>query len=347
MRTSFRFPAAALALALLSGTAPAQTPPPPASTPPAAAPAPADDARDPTNAALLYYKAWLLIPEDTFKKVAAARPSPAGDWTPDAETVKLLKDADGAIHTVLRAGPLADCRFGMEWSQGVEALLPHLGKVRDTARLLSADLRRLSAESRPAAAAERLVGLIDLSRHAGSEPVLISALVSVAVFNVAADDADWLAPRAQLGPDDRAKVRAALDRMDAADPFNIKAAIRNEKRWAAEWLAEQATGPQAGAKVVRNLQGMGPGDNAEALKLAAMDEAQVKALTDLAGSYYDQALAAFDAPDAEARLKALERDAAAGKYGVIVQVIGPAFGKVLAAHTKGLARLQDLRQRWE
>ncbi len=84
---------------------------------------------DPTNAALVYSRAWQLLPDDLAKReINLDDPT----WVPNTELAQLLVARQSFIQCTLRAAAIENADWGIEYSQGLNALLPHLGKLRQT-----------------------------------------------------------------------------------------------------------------------------------------------------------------------------------------------------------------------
>jgi len=302
---------------------------------------------DPTNAALLYYRAFLLLNDDLNKKIADSMTSQAPNWTPDADTSKQLSDSQGAVYTLLRAAKIDSADFGVEYSQGIGALLPHLSKMRAASRLLAADSRREVAENHADDAADRVAAVFSLARHCTHDRLLISALVSVAIDAQACSQADYLMTNSQLTEAGKQKILAAMDRFRSADPFGIKSAIKGERYWCVVWIRAQCAAPGGAdlfAKQILPLLEDNP-DSPDIKTIREMDLKAINADLDKADGFYTAAIDAFDHPDGLDRLGALEKKAAAGEYGIIAKHVVPAMGKCFTSNSKALARQSETRAR--
>lgn len=319
----------------------ADQPAPPTAPGPAIEPAPQRFA-DPTNAALLYARAWLLIPEDTFKAVADANPDRNPDWVPDEALAKKLIDARGGIATMLRAAKLKDADFGLEYSQGIGAMMPHLAKMRGSARIVAADARRLHAAGDTPAAVERLISLFALSRHAAGDGVLISSLVSAAIHGLAVTNTERLLASASLTIEQRDAILSEMRRTNQKDPFGVHFAVLGERQWTEGWIRSNFSDDDGARKLIANLGGMLP-DNVDPQTaqhtkvIAAYNQAQLKADLDRLVRFYDQAHQRIAEPDAVQRLSDLEAQAKAGEFGMLARVFGPALSKSKASEVKAAA----------
>jgi len=261
------------------------------------------------NAALLWWRYGEMIDEALERGVGeeseAAAPSP--------DRASLLVEHQPAIEGMLRAGAVANCDFNIEYDVGMERLeMPHLGRARSIARVLAMDARRLLAEGDVAGATDRIVALVQLSRHLRSDRTLIGALVVTAIATLACDEIDRIGA---LDAEQRMRLSKALAFVEEEDPLGFRSALAGEKRIA---LASEVfeTGGAAGF-----------------LFRASADEV---------ASIFDEAIEAWDAEDAGARLGALEARAD-GMAGMFV----PSLVRAKQAEEMAVGRLAEVRGRLE
>jgi hypothetical protein len=138
---------------------------------------------DPDNAAVLYYQAFLLY---------NAPASPAlGDFVkgttgPSDEIRECVQKGRTAISYALIAAERDKCDWGLVYSRGFSAALPHLAQCRSLSFLILADARLLAAEGNYREALGRCLSTKKLARHVGDE-VVISLLVWHAIDALADD----------------------------------------------------------------------------------------------------------------------------------------------------------------
>ena len=115
----------------------------------------------------------------------------------------LLTRHAALVDTIRRAADMPGCRFARDWARpSIEMLLPEMQAMRTEARILALAARRGSFEGRPAEAVADAVRLGSLGRQAGSEPILVSSLVGLAIDGEALSVVADVLPR--LGPGDAA-----------------------------------------------------------------------------------------------------------------------------------------------
>ncbi len=136
---------------------------------------------DPNNAALLYYQAFLLVAQtddraakDLVGDVALGRAAP------NDQVKEYVNKCRSAIDYTATASSLQHCDWGLVYSRGFSAMLPHLAQARSLAWLVLAEARILNADGNYRQALERCLTVYRLAGHL-EDNVLISVLVSVAI----------------------------------------------------------------------------------------------------------------------------------------------------------------------
>lgn len=306
---------------------------------------------DPTNAALVYYQVWMRSDYNALK-------DPCGEqfqgsnalWRPDAGLTNLLVEHRDAIDQLLRATRIPQADFGVEFSQGIKALLPNLGAMRACARILACDARRLMAAGDLDGACERIAAIYRMADHLSGAPVLISALVSVAVTSVGNSQVQVLLTDGRMTVAGKENLLQAVRIMSKPDAFGVKRGVRAERWWSTDALRKQATGPDAGRKIVDELiplMNLSP-DSDEAKRLAGMTEQELSIEFDRAAAAYDLLIAAWDLPDAQARIGEIEKAIKAGEHGVmachLIPTLSNAHRADIKARTEHAAVLERLEK---
>ena len=175
------------------------------------------DPRDETNAALHYYRIMCVPFGEAATLVGERRTT--DDWIPDAETAKALENEQGTLVQFIRASKLKECAWGTAYfTDGFEALLPALGKMRSAARMLSADARRLASQGESRQAAERIAAMYRISDHVSREQILIGSLVGVAITAMANGEVKFLMDKGWLDSEGQALIVGAAQLVDCARP---------------------------------------------------------------------------------------------------------------------------------
>ncbi|MCB9844834.1 MAG: hypothetical protein H6811_02445 [Phycisphaeraceae bacterium] len=302
------------------------------------------------NAALLYYRAWMV--GDTFFREFGEREDVYGDagWRPPEDVRTFLSDNEDSIGSILEAAAQPQADFGIEYDKGFMALLPHLGKLRMTARVLATDSRRLIASGDGDGSAERIAGIYGIASHNRSDRVLISTLVSMAVSSLAHQELDELLASELLTENGRQEILAMMDRFGEDDPFGAELALRMEQQLIPAWIARTYAGPTAGLQIMKSgLLSIvdQPATGLSKLGIAAMSDVAIAA--DLEGytRYFEDVLKNWGRPDADELLQASAQLAESGHYGVFSRLLCPALTGAHRSDMKARAALEAARDRLE
>jgi hypothetical protein len=133
----------------------------------------------PDNAAVLYYRAFMLYEaEDKIKSTLDDYRQGRIGWNEEIERY-LAKNAP-IINMVLDATHIDHCDWGLDYSQGTEVLLPPHHKAREIFFLIAAEATRQADTGHPRQALERCVCMYRLANHLNARP-LICYLVATAI----------------------------------------------------------------------------------------------------------------------------------------------------------------------
>lgn len=296
------------------------------------------DPRDETNAALHYYRI-MCSPFGEAATLVGERRN-ADDWVPDAETAKALEDEQGTLVQFIRASRMKECAWGTAYyTDGFEALLPALGKMRSAARMLSADARRLASQGESRQAAERLAAMYRISDHVSRENILIGSLVGIAISALTNGDVKLLMDKGWLDAESQAIIAAAAAHARAGD-FHMKSALATERMVVDDWFRRVIRRPDAAEKL-REYTSMQDGDATKLDALLAMSPNDLDKQIDEAVKFYDDAIEAFYQPDGEALLKTLSKDVEDGRFGLFGSIFCPAFDKCRVSWGKGMSGIDD------
>lgn len=287
--------------------------------------------QDPSNAALVYWRLWAIEPASLGEKVGEMY-----DGTKPIDLngplAGLLRGNADYIESIGRATNLKECDFGVEYSAGILALLPHLSKLRATARVLAADAQLAAAERDYDRAAIRLAWICRISSQLIQDRTMISSLVSIAVASLVNTRLDDFAAPGSLKPTPRAELLAALRALPPEDPFGVRTTLEAEGRLVTQWIENAYTGADAGPRLAKLMAQNGGGP--EAAGLAALDSKGIADAVAQARTFYKAAWEVFPNDDAELRLDALAQAAGGGEYGPLTRTLVPSLTKLKSADRK-------------
>lgn len=103
---------------------------------------------------------------DTYRTIGAELGQPLLDAAREGNVSDdLLTQHAAQIDRIIEASRAETCDFHIDWSQGLNTLLPHLADLRAIARVIKADARRALAAGDLDAAAKRVAAIFRLSSH--------------------------------------------------------------------------------------------------------------------------------------------------------------------------------------
>lgn len=295
---------------------------------------------DPTNAALVYSRGWIAtsskIAEDLQTALSEAEAKleeeakaqgkgieavPFPKLTP--EQASQLAALAPMIAEAIQASRMPDVDWGLEYSRGFGALLPHLGPLRRTARTLRIDAIHLFQQGNSQAAAERIAAMIDTTRQLRNDRILISGLVAVAIGQLALNTTQQALAQGLLTPEARKTILSAIDRLDANDPAAVRRAIVGERDIALGMIAAMAKDK----KYLTALVQQAGADQAQARRVRqAFESGDTDAIAKTSGALYDRVLEAWGKPGFDDVLKQIEADAK--QSSPLMAMLFPAFEKV-------------------
>jgi len=294
---------------------------------------------DPTNAALVYWRVWATEKPEQANKVRELFDS-SKVIDPQGELAGILRENQAEISTLIRASRLPECDFGIEYSEGFLALMPHLAKFRASARLLAADAQLAFAEGRTDAGVERLATIYRMARQLTQERVMISSLVSAAVASLA--NTQVAANAESLSPDQKRAILSEIEKFSRNDAFGIRRALATEGAVTSQWITRTFTGPDAGERLAKGIAGdLEQSDSGDEIKaLRVLDEDAIRTGAERCRAFYVAADEAWDSPDVIAKVEALHADVLAMKYGPVARAIAPSLSNIVNANRRNAGELE-------
>jgi hypothetical protein len=288
----------------------------------------------PDNAAVLYYKSFVLLnePNDTVKKML--NDLQKGNIGLNEQIRQYVESNRKVIKEIVTAAQIKNCDWGLDFSEGFATMLPHLAKCRDIANLLAADARISAEKGDYKTALERCITIHNLGIHVGND-TLISCLVSRAISRIANRNIVDMLPQVSGNYEMLGGLRTQLGDIFSRCP-SMKGAIGSEaKGWNSTMIEKDMF------EVVHN-SGLSK-EEAEKLDLF-IKEHSAKEFYVRAGDYYRGVLGkvqiAYDLPFVEAKqafgdiYKEVENAAKDRPEAVIAKTMLPAINQVLTKDTR-------------
>ncbi|MBK7406303.1 MAG: hypothetical protein IPJ41_17270 [Phycisphaerales bacterium] len=294
----------------------------------------------PTNAALLYYQIFMQKDQELIESYVYFDDDPdndAGVKLPREDAERLYAASQDYFGRLQHASQLPECDFGVQYENGWEALLPHLGDMRNSTRVLAADAWRHVQAKEGDLAVDRVETMYSMSRQVTEDRILICSLVGVAMASKAHTATRMLIDSGTLTGQGRDRLIAALERFGEEDPFHTRQCVTMEAAISIGWLAKKFPEGHAGSLLE---YGADP-DPALAARLAAMDGPTLIRDAERMRDYYKRGLAVWDDADAPQKLDALATAVQAGGFGDVARVFGASLGQVRKSSTRAETELAD------
>ena len=250
----------------------------------------------------------------------------------------IVQSNQTALKTFRKAATLTKSRYPVDLTPGLNALLPHLAKLKSIARLLQAEAAVAVADGDTQRAVDAVKATLAIGRSLSNEPVLISQLVSHATDATAFATMDYLIRRLALTDAQLADLAAAFSQSE--DPHSLYLALIGERATfvsaAKDPYAFLATagGPRASSSVSQSAQELAFG----VIRMTGFFERDfgfgVDALTT------NIAFAKLPDPDrfaSRTNWNAIEDRAKEGRY-ILSGLLLPALGKAMHRDTEDRAK---------
>jgi hypothetical protein len=191
----------------------------------------------PDNAAVLYYKSFMILeePNESLKKML--RDLKDGN-TPLNEPIRQYIDKNRkVINEVVTAAEIKNCDWGLDFSDWFDTKIEHLSKCRQMGYVLAADAKIFAEKGDYQTALERCFAIYKMGEHVGNDTV-IQGLVSVAMRGMANDCIIDILP--EVSGDIKTLEWLKLRFTDIADKsFSLKAALANETKITGQKINKQ------------------------------------------------------------------------------------------------------------
>lgn len=270
--------------------------------------------------------------------------------TPSTEVRDILQRTQPALADLQRAANQSYCDFGLDYSKGVNMEMPHLRGVRNLLRVAAADAAVRIADGDGAGAATQTSSLLRMVNHVSDDRVLMSSIISGAVFNIADGLIEAGYDAAAFSDAESAALLASMRSFDENDPFGAVDAMVGEQFMSIQTIQHAvAGGDQAAFDQFAAIYGL---DDIQRGELAALTPEQLQAGLDAHSKLMDQYVAAFADGDHEAALaevRRLDQACADGEYGLIATILRADFAStygfldrvrgMLHSRTDGLERI--------
>ena len=289
------------------------------------------------NAALQYWQAFAQMPtlDKEQEKILA-------EWSTvslnDAAVEKLVAGSQASLKYLHRGAREKRCDWGLDYSDGIGLMLPHLAKARDLARLAALHARYHFARGNKTALRDDATAIMALSRHVGRDPILICILVRYLIEDTMVE---LVAPYV---PEMKAPYPQALAMYDSLPKgATVRQTLPIEKKHMAGYVIRELTRLEQQKKGAwRNAwRGMLGEEAPESLKQLGTLEEAIKLTEDLFPVYDElEKLMDLSKDEFDAQYPAFKKQT--GAANPLAEVLLPSMDKVLARERRNEARLAML-----
>lgn len=151
-------------------------------------------------------------------------------------------DASHAIRVQLtplieRARSIASseqCDWQLEYSQGIDLLVPHLGHLREVQKMLHYSMRGELDLGNTSAALTEMNAMIGITQHSAESDLLIGSLVAHSTFKFATSDTTVIDSATEAEYVET--ILASVNNFEDFDPFGARENISNEKNIILNWM---------------------------------------------------------------------------------------------------------------
>jgi len=301
------------------------------------------EAYPPDNAAVLYYKAFLILKEpseDIEKMLTDLRD---GKIKPNDEIRQYLQENRHAIEFVETAAGVQNCDWGYDISKGFEVLLPELSKIRRMAFLLTDEAQILAEEGDYKAALDKCLTIHKMARHVGDR-LLISYLVGNALNALANKHIGEILSQM---PDDVESLTWLKNQIfDITSRTNtLKAALSSEREIALQQIRKENINT-----VLDSLGDVPDGMSKDAIeKVRNGDEEFFRASREYYSNFVTSVQLALDLPYPQSRQqleqlhKKAEKQAADNSSAILSAALWPAAAKICTLEVRAGTNFNALK----
>ncbi len=178
----------------------------------------------PDNAAVLYYKAFMLYQvDDTMNSMLNDL---KGEIEVDEKVKEFVKKNEKVIQILLYASNIDYCDWGVNFNEGYEEEIPHIFKMRELSRPVLAKARILAQEGDYKTALMHCISAYKMGKHTG-DLNLISYMVGISVIVSANGCINDILSNMPVDLELLSLLRSELVKIDSI-PFSMKSAVAGE-----------------------------------------------------------------------------------------------------------------------
>ena len=283
----------------------------------------------PDNAAVLYYKASVLYNnvDDELKEMVADFQK--GEIELNDEIKMFVKTKRRIINTVLDASEVKNCDWGIDFSQGFAAVMPHLSKMRQLSYLVIADAKILTADEDYETALSRCMNLYKMARHI-NERTFVSYLVGIAINGMTNNCVNQIMSDMPQDVQSLTGLKNQLAEIDSI-PLSVKPAVLGER--------EVILGTMTLEQIPEIVRLCDPNESLKE-KILSLNQNEIERNRKYSNDYFAGIIAGFDMPYVEGHAalkrleKKIEKDAMKNTDAILTGILAPATYRIFSLSTR-------------
>ncbi len=280
----------------------------------------------PDNAAVLYYRASLTYDAND-SMIEKALQCARGRIPIDDEIRAYVHNNKHAIKHFVDADQSPHCDWGLDYSEGLDLMMPQYASLRNIGRIVLAKARMASESGDHAQALDLCLSVHKAGLHIANDGIIISHLVGISLNALANQSLSDILPH--IAQDQQALIHLRGRILEiSGDLRPIKAAVNVDLRTSGQDLRRER------ADYIVEL--CGEDISKESAKIIKQgDDAFFDASREYFMEYLDAVLTAFDLPYPESYEKLVRvakqpsLDSKKNPHAILSDVFAPAMGKVL------------------
>ena len=253
----------------------------------------------------------------------------------DPTLLSRIQSIEDRLHRASRS-KVSD--FELDFSQGPELLMPHLGPMRGMARHMTTEARQRTLAGDGQGAARLVDTLNRMAMHLAQDRLLISSLVGMAMLRESFEAIDFMIEQEQLTPRDAAMLLSGFKGIDDRDLMGFVTALDHEQQYMGDWIRAQLDS-NGGEKAKELLESFGQ-DGDPSIELADLVDVDGydRAMRDMI-----EAMSMDDLDAASKRVDAIEARLQAGDYGALAPLLTVSVNNMLVMQSELEAEIAWLR----
>ena len=225
---------------------------------------------------------------------------------------------------------IEQCDWGLDYSQGLGMLVPHLAPMRQASMLIQFSIRADVVSGNNASAIEGMDSILGISQHIHIDRTVIGALVGYSAFSMTKD----MQPVVDSinDPTHLEAIQQRVDGLDPFDPFGLRSSIGHERDMLMDWI-------ESPEFTELDPSEFGSDVDASSWNIEAEKQSYNEAMNTAV-----EIFAMEDETAAAAAMKSWEQAIDSGEYGEMSQVLCPTLGRLLETAVRASNDVAKLKE---